>query len=115
MNGEETKAVTALRLFATVAIVCAVVGALGYLFSHSGPQRPANIAAVKPGQRNRRIGHLLEERPWSRRLRVAIHKQSAQVYPTNDAGAKMSKRFRGYEGTANGKSLTTVGCLFPRT
>ena len=48
MNGEETKAVTALRLFATVAIVCAVVGALGYLFSHSGPQRLVNISSVKP-------------------------------------------------------------------
>jgi peroxiredoxin len=28
--------------------VCAVVGALGYLFSHSGPQRPVNLASVKP-------------------------------------------------------------------
>jgi len=40
--------VNAPRLVATVAIVCAVVGALGYLFSHSGPQRPVDLASVKP-------------------------------------------------------------------
>ena len=40
----------AARLFATVAIVCAVVAALGYLFSHSGPQGPVNISSVKPNK-----------------------------------------------------------------
>jgi peroxiredoxin len=41
--------VKALRLFATVALVCAVVAALGYLFSHD-TQRPLNVSSVKPGK-----------------------------------------------------------------
>jgi peroxiredoxin len=46
--------VSRLRLLLTVATVFVVVGALGYLFDHSGPQRSAKGAAVKPDSKRRR-------------------------------------------------------------
>jgi peroxiredoxin len=42
--------VSKLRLAVAVAVVFVVVGALGYLFDHSGPQRPVNVSSVKSGK-----------------------------------------------------------------
>ena len=43
-----------LRLAFVVATVFVVVGALGYLFDHSVPQRSVSGAAVRPGKERRR-------------------------------------------------------------
>jgi peroxiredoxin len=46
-NGEKEGCVFKLRFAVAVAATFVVVGTLGYLFDHSGPQRPDQASAVK--------------------------------------------------------------------